>query len=54
MAVDSAWSSALLDQVRQRREALLEHIRQSEINIVKSKEILRQVDKIIADAEKEE
>jgi hypothetical protein len=39
--------------MRQRREALLEHIRQSEINIANSKEVLRQVDKIIAAAERE-
>jgi hypothetical protein len=54
MTDDSARSSAFLDQVRRRRDALHEHIRQSEINIANSKEVLRQVDQIIADAEKEE
>jgi hypothetical protein len=51
---DAARSSAFLDQLRRRRDALHEHIRQSEINIACSEEVLRQVDKIIANAEKEE
>jgi hypothetical protein len=54
MTDDSARSSAFLDQVRRRRDALHEHIRQSEINIANSKEVLRQVDQIIGDAKKQE
>jgi hypothetical protein len=54
MTDSSARSSAFLDQLRRRRHALHEHIRQSEINIACSKEVLAQVDKVIAAAEKEE
>ena len=54
MTDSSARLSAALDQLRQRREALHEHIKQSEINLANSKQVLRQVDKLIAAADTEE
>jgi hypothetical protein len=43
---------AFLDEVRRSRDALREQIRQSQITIDRSKELLNQMDEIIAKAEK--
>jgi hypothetical protein len=43
---------AFLDEVRRSRDALREQIRQSQITIDRSKQLLNQMDEIIAKAEK--
>jgi hypothetical protein len=52
MTDDAERERMLLDEVRRRRALLLEQIRQSKLTIERSTELLKQIDKIIAQAEK--
>jgi hypothetical protein len=53
MPESSGRSRVVLDRVRQRWAALVDQTRQSEINLAKSRALLKRVDEIIAQAEGE-